>query len=585
LVLSRIPGPKQLILEPSLMRPLDRVAKMSVLTKAGVEKVHKFERGVAPPNLPGLTRTYLLPANLITVKLVADQISSCLSCGSPGKVHLILLPRSLTSCAALLEEEGLAGHTQLHSYCWEFIPLDYDLLSLELPSFFRDTFVTGDLSGLYTVARALWGLQSVYGAIPNVFAQGVHVKQVLRLTELVSQHLGPLKLSQQPDITHLALLSRDTDWTSCLLSPLTYEGLLDETFGMSCGSVELPPSVTKAGQGTRLQLSSGDKMLEKIRNKHFASIFSVLGVTAKQLSQAQAAASGMNVTQMKQFVAQDLKAMTAQSRAVALHIGASEEIQRRKGGVLETQLPVEHALVSGGGRAECLAYIEDCLAQLRPLPCPLRLSCLLSLHGGLTHQEGNRLKTQVVQAHGFQHMLTWNNLIKMGLIKLKGAAVGGAGAGLAQVTGAVSNLGGLGKGGSTSQQLAKKLGLSPAQESGASSEPTSAGYVFNGAWVPVATRLVEELLKLPSAEGAALTSLPPSSVLGEACKLLPGDTVLDMKAPSLGPKVVLVMFLGGYTMAEVAAFRWLQTVTGHQFIIAGTCGVNGNTVITDSEKL
>ena len=38
----QIPGKKQLILEAALMKPLDRVAKMSVLTKAGVEKVFKF---------------------------------------------------------------------------------------------------------------------------------------------------------------------------------------------------------------------------------------------------------------------------------------------------------------------------------------------------------------------------------------------------------------------------------------------------------------------------------------------------------------------------------------------------------------
>ena len=33
----------------------------------------------------------------------------------------------------LFEEEGLAGYTVIHSYTWEFLPLDYDLLSLELP--------------------------------------------------------------------------------------------------------------------------------------------------------------------------------------------------------------------------------------------------------------------------------------------------------------------------------------------------------------------------------------------------------------------------------------------------------------------
>ena len=38
----QIQGKKQLILESGLMKPLDRVANMSVLTKAGVDKVFKF---------------------------------------------------------------------------------------------------------------------------------------------------------------------------------------------------------------------------------------------------------------------------------------------------------------------------------------------------------------------------------------------------------------------------------------------------------------------------------------------------------------------------------------------------------------
>ena len=36
----------------------------------------------------------------------------------------------------------------------------------------------------------------------------------------------------QVDIGHLFVFERDVDWTSCLLSPLTYEGLLDEVFGI-----------------------------------------------------------------------------------------------------------------------------------------------------------------------------------------------------------------------------------------------------------------------------------------------------------------------------------------------------------------
>lgn len=45
--------------------------------------------------------------------------------------------------------------------------------------------------------------------------------------------------------------------------------------------------MTKTETPTKLQLSCKDKMFDKIRNKHFATIFSVLGVTAKQLAAAQ----------------------------------------------------------------------------------------------------------------------------------------------------------------------------------------------------------------------------------------------------------------------------------------------------------
>ena len=109
----------------------------------------------------------------------------------------------------------------------------------------------------------------------------------MKLVAMLRQQYGQPK-TRQSEIGHLFILERDLDWTSCLLSPLTYEGLLDETFGISCGTVEFSTAVTKTDGTVKLQLSSKDRMFEKIRNKHFASIFSVLGVNAKQLSAAQA---------------------------------------------------------------------------------------------------------------------------------------------------------------------------------------------------------------------------------------------------------------------------------------------------------
>ena len=83
---------------------------------------------------------------LIQAKYVADQISAGLSSGGGaglrnGGTHVILAPRLLTTIQHVFEEEGLAGHVTLHQFAWEFIPLDFDLLSLEIPNFFRNQYL------------------------------------------------------------------------------------------------------------------------------------------------------------------------------------------------------------------------------------------------------------------------------------------------------------------------------------------------------------------------------------------------------------------------------------------------------------
>ena len=64
-----------------------------------------------------------------------------------------------------------------------------------------------------------------------------------------------------------------------------------QVFSIVCGTVELDGSKMdvdiKDKVVVKLQLSSKDKMFEKIRNKHFAAIFSSLSAYAKQLKHHQ----------------------------------------------------------------------------------------------------------------------------------------------------------------------------------------------------------------------------------------------------------------------------------------------------------
>ena len=46
-------------------------------------------------------------------------------------------------------------------------------------------------------------------------------------------------------------------------------------------------------------------------------------------------------------------------------------------------------------------------------------------------------------------------------------------------------------------------------------------------------------------------------------------------------KMVLIFIIGGYTLAEVAAFRHMQTSMGYHFVICSTCNITGRTLIND----
>ena len=56
------------------------------------------------------------------------------------------------------------------------------------------------------------------------------------------------------------VLDSDTDPAAVLLSQLTYAGIVDETFGVKCGVVELGPDVTGAERSVKLMLHSRDEV-------------------------------------------------------------------------------------------------------------------------------------------------------------------------------------------------------------------------------------------------------------------------------------------------------------------------------------
>ncbi|NXH43802.1 VP33B protein, partial [Dicaeum eximium] len=613
-LLEQLPGKKDLFIEPDLMSPLDRIANVSIL---------KVPRQPLAP--PCCRFCFLVRPRVRTMRFIADLINADKMSGRSRKYKIIFSPQKFYACEMVLEEEGVFGDVTCDEWSFYLLPLDEDIISMELPEFFRDYFLEGDHRWINPVARALQLLNSLYGPFGSTYGIGRCAKMSYELWRDLEEESESDGQGRTPEIGHVFLMDRggsraprgagepcggqeqregslapalpaDTDYVTALCSQVVYEGLVDDTFRIKCGSVDFGPDVTSSDKSIKVLLNSQDKVFSQIRNEHFSSVFGFLSQKSRNLQAQYDRRRGMDIKQMKDFVSQELKGLKQEHRLLSLHIGACESIMKKKTKQdFQETIKAEHSLLEGFDIRECTSFIEEHIdRQVSPVES-LRLMCLLSItENGLVPKDYRSLKTQYLQSYGPEHLLTFHNLRRIGLLTEQAAGetltaveskvsklVTDRAAG--KITDAFNSLARK----SNFRAISKKLGLTPRLDGEYDLKmPRDMAYVFGGAYVPLSCKIIEQVLERRGWQG-----------LEEVLRLLNGTEFCaagpgwagsghgPAPGPAPGPdsehgpageaqRVVLAVFLGGCTFSEIAALRFLGKERGCKFIFLTTAITN-----------
>ncbi|KAM4893113.1 vacuolar protein sorting-associated protein 33B isoform 3-T3 [Sylvia borin] len=526
-LLEQLPGKKDLFIEADLMSPLDRIANVSILKQHDVDKLYKVETRPAPGASDQFC--FLVRPRVRTMRFIAD-----VTCDE-----------------------------------WSFylLPLDEDIISMELPEFFRDYFLEGDHRWINPVARALQLLNSLYGPFGKTYGIGRCAKMSYELWRDLEDESESEVQGRKPEIGHVFLMDRDMDYVTALCSQVVYEGLVDDTFRIKCGSVDFGPDVTSSDKSIKVLLNSQDKVFSEIRNEHFSSVFGFLSQKSRNLQAQYDRRRGMDIKQMKDFVSQELKGLKQEHRLLSLHIGACESIMKKKTKQdFQETIKAEHSLLEGFDIRESTSFIEEHIdRQVSPIES-LRLMCLLSItENGLVPKDYRSLKTQYLQSYGPEHLLTFHNLKRIGLLTEQSAGdtltaveskvsklVTDRAAG--KITDAFNSLARK----SNFRAISKKLGLIPRLDGEYDLKmPRDMAYVFGGAYVPLSCKIIEQVLERRGWQG-----------LEEVVRLLNGnefcvsDSAVEDNPACESQRVILAVFLGGCTFSEIAALRFLGKERG-----------------------
>ncbi|XP_014031756.2 vacuolar protein sorting-associated protein 33B isoform X1 [Salmo salar] len=580
-LLEQLPGRKDLFIEADLMSPLDRIANVTTLKQHDVDKLYKVEYKPIVSTSDQLC--FLIRPRIKTVKWICDVVNADKAFGRFRRYKIIFSPQKFYACENLLEEQGIFGDVTTDEWSFYLLPLDDDIISLELPEFFRDNFLEGDQRWVRTAGSALHLLHSVYGPFSKVYGIGRCSKMAYESwREQVEE--GEQR-ARQAEIGNVFLIDRDVDLVTPLCSQVVYEGLLDDIFRIKCGCVEFGPDVTSSDKSIKVMLNSQDKVFNEIRNEHFSQVFGFLSQKARNLQTAYDKRSGMDIKQMKTFVSEELKGLKQEHRLLSLHIGASESMMKKKTKQdFQELLKTEHSLLEGFEIRECISYIEEHINRQVSMVESMRLLCLLSLtENGLLPKDYRSLKAQFLQSYGIEHLLTFSNLKQLGLLVEQqpgetltvmesrvGKLVNDKTAG--KLTDAFSSLAKK----SNFRALGRRLNLVPkSDEEYDLRVPRDMAYIFSGAYIPLSCKLIEQVLERDGWTGLEEVT---RMLNGHEFAVTAGSNGSDARVKTDSQRIILVMFLGGCTFSEISALRFLGREKGLKFIVV-------TTAITNSARL
>jgi len=512
------------------------------------------------------------------------------------------VPRRTLVSEKILEEAGVLGDTNTAEFPLYFLPLEKDLLSLELEDSFADLYLRKDPTPIFLMARALMLIQQKHGLFPRMTGKGDNAKRLADLLARMRQELvagedsnesTKLGLTQSATTESLIIIDREVDYATPLLTQLTYEGLIDEVVGIQNNQADVDSSIVGAApqpapgaskavgaapapvlsKKRKILLDSSDKLYDQLRDTNFAIVGSLLNKVARRLQNDYDSRHGTKSTaELRDFVSK-LPGYQAEQQSLKIHTGLAEEIMKHtRTDQFSRLLEVQQNLAAGADPSSQHDAIEELISRDAPLTEVLRVLCLEScIAGGIKPRELESFKKMILQAYGYQHLLTLDALEKLQLLLSRASpmAVMIPMAGTGSNTGTKTNY--------TYLRKSLRLIVDEVNEH----DPNDIAYVYSG-YAPLSVRLVQCILQKQYLTSITRGGSANNGAVGtggisqgwrgfeEPVKHVRGQTFDEVqkgedkavKARALlsgsgEKKTVFVVFLGGITFTEIAALRFI----------------------------
>lgn len=556
---------KVLVIDPSLVDAFkySGITADAFKKEKGVQGIFTLQSKVEMT--PAKNLVFFLRPSLPLLRVLTAYATTYSQRVGKTSVFIYFVPKKTLMAEHILETEYKLSEKLTHVTYGEFdmdlVPLDDDVISMELSDAFKNLYLDGDLSVLHWIAKSVIKLQTArFGPIPLIRGKGTMASKVVSIVQRLQHEVGEeLILEQTPEIEAMYIVDRGLDLLTPLATQLTYEGLIEELYGIHTGHFDPPFEVTASSDAEavdksierdrKIPLNGNDRMFSEIRDKNFSTVGSVLYQKSVWVKQSyERRKEVQHLKDLKEFM-KGLPEMQEFHRLIGVHTNIATQIGKTTQDVeFRKRIAVEQQIIQGEEEKEVLEYIETLINRNEPFLSVLRILCMFSVvNSGLKPKVFDQMKESLMLSYGIPQVITaLHCLEKCGLLVKNESR---------------SNFPTLRK--------SCRLWAEELQEA----HPTDLAYAYSG-YAPLLSRVIEAMVT-PSADVETLDVVPGEKAEVRNDAEVPGST-----------RVVVIFVIGGITHAEISTIRYLETKLAnlgdpHHFIIA-TTNITGGVKMLES---
>lgn len=447
---------------------------------------------------------------------------------------IIFIPCETPEIIEHLLTYNILNQTELYSFNIDIVPIDYDLYSMDSENSFREIYIDKNYNSISQLANIVLKFETAFGKIQHKYIKGESAKLFNDFLTLKEEEHN---IKFNDEIFGMIVLDRSVDFITPLLTNYTYEGMIDEYFGINKGCIKVKRSYVKASFKPEDKEKKGDEDMEypltsdlnsfycKLRSMHWFTVLNYIqNIKNNYKKSFQSEKKNMKMEEMDVFFTE-----------MNSYVGIKNYLLDCEGILVDlyknTQTSdysyfheKEKSLISGDTQTNSETFYDDCISEKKDLYKILNLLIFESLtQGGIKNYSS--LKRDILNIYGYQKIFLFKNLETLGWlqekVKLKKSEF---------------------------HQISEKLNLF--YTNFVIGKVDDLSYVEQG-FCPLSLKLIER-----AAEGGW-------SEIKESLDLIPGETIIppneqEIANPSEAVNTIFLVFIGGITYTEIEGIRYLN---------------------------